>query len=86
MFEDQTEYLDHLFSLRIMLFVTNNLRTTHPMSNDFTYEGLSRKYRAFLSDISKVQKPKFFIEASNNPDWVGIMKQEILSLEENKTW
>lgn len=26
------------------------------------------------------------MEAKDNPEWIGVMRQEISSLEENKTW
>lgn len=56
------------------------------MSNVLTYDGISKRYRAFISAISKIEEPRTFAEAASSPDCVNAMKWGILLLEENRTW
>lgn len=58
----------------------------HPMGNYISYEKTSPKYQCYLTKVSKLVEPERFQEAAKDPRWIEALKQEVLALEENKTW
>lgn len=51
-----------------------------------TYKRLSTSHIDILDKVSTSVEPKSFTEASDNPLWVQVMKEELAALELNQTW
>ncbi|XP_070037098.1 uncharacterized mitochondrial protein AtMg00820-like [Nicotiana tomentosiformis] len=58
----------------------------HPISNHLSYDKITPTYHSYLAKFSTLIKPQTFKEAVKDERWVEYMKQEIKTLEENKTW
>lgn len=59
---------------------------TYPIANYIGYSHLSNKYQAYLSSFSAIQEPRTFAEATQHPERIDAMQQEINALEDNQTW
>lgn len=70
-------------------YVTPSKPTTnckYPIPNYIGYSHLSNKYQAYLSSFLAIQEPRTFAEATQHPEWIDAMQQEINALEDNQTW
>ncbi|KAL4580943.1 hypothetical protein LXL04_017149 [Taraxacum kok-saghyz] len=47
---------------------------------------LTSAHKSFLCSVSKIVEPRSYQEASDNPEWIEAMNQELSALEENNTW
>ena len=60
--------------------------TQHPISNFISYDRLSSKYHAFVTNLSNIEIPRSIREALENPDWGQAVDDEIRVLKKNGTW
>jgi hypothetical protein len=60
--------------------------TKHPIRSFHTYDGLSEKHKAFLSNLEEHNVPKSVKEALSDKRWKKAMIEEMEALEKNKTW
>ncbi|RVW39419.1 Retrovirus-related Pol polyprotein from transposon RE2 [Vitis vinifera] len=60
--------------------------TLHPISKFMSYNALSAKCRAFMTNIDRIQIPKNIQEALEIPEWTKAVMEEIKALEKNGTW
>ncbi|CAL5338710.1 unnamed protein product [Camellia sinensis] len=60
--------------------------TLHPIENFVSYNTLSAAYRAFTSNLDRVNIPKNVEEALEIPEWREAVIEEIRALETNGTW
>lgn len=58
----------------------------YSQSNYVSYDNVSSKYRAYLSEFSTDVEPKTFEQAIKDKRWIQAMQQEVQALEENGTW
>nr|XP_009792311.1 PREDICTED: uncharacterized protein LOC104239381 [Nicotiana sylvestris] len=75
------------------IWLTNYITTgkskahcSYPISEHVSYTHLHPNYQAYLGSLSTSTEPKSFKEASQDPNWILAMQQEIDALEGNKTW
>ena len=57
----------------------------YPITNYVTCTDFSISHQHFLAAITKVIKPKYYNEAVKDPQWRKAVKEEIQTLEKNKT-
>ena len=60
--------------------------TLHPISKFVSNNTLSAKYRAFTTNLDRIQIPKNIQEALKIPEWKEVVIEEIRALEKNGTW
>ena len=60
--------------------------TTHPIVDFVSYERLSPQFRAFTTNLSKVDIPRDIHEALQHPNEKVVVHEEIKALEKNGTW
>jgi len=58
----------------------------YPLSSILSYHKLSPAHRNFIMSISSISEPKSYVEASKQDCWLKAMRDEITTLELNKTW
>ncbi|KAH0662270.1 hypothetical protein KY284_027201 [Solanum tuberosum] len=57
----------------------------YPLSANIDYSGLSSKYQSYVSKFSTKTELSSYIEVDADKRWVLSMKDEIQTLEDNKT-
>ncbi|KAF7808226.1 sacsin isoform X2 [Senna tora] len=60
--------------------------TLHPISQFVSYEKLSPKFQAFVSNLDKEVIPTNIHEALQHPRWKEAVNEEIKALQKNETW
>ena len=60
--------------------------TQHPIGNFISYDKLSPTFRAFTSNITKIQVPRDIQEAFKYPKWKAVVDEEVRALAKNGTW
>nr|XP_016512631.1 PREDICTED: uncharacterized mitochondrial protein AtMg00820-like [Nicotiana tabacum] len=56
------------------------------MQDFLSHDGISVKYKAYLSKITSLKEPSSYEEAASDPKWVEAITQELNALKENETW
>ncbi|XP_019232741.1 PREDICTED: uncharacterized protein LOC109213403 [Nicotiana attenuata] len=57
----------------------------YPMQDFLYHDGVSVKYKTYLSKITSLKEPNSYEEAAGDPKWVEAMTQELSALKENGT-
>ena len=60
--------------------------TLYPISRFVSYEGVSHKFCAFITELTTTEIPNNIYEALKQPRWRAIVEEEIQALEKNGTW
>ena len=58
----------------------------HPIYTFLSYKGLSPEYRAFISNLDKIQVPNNIYEAMEISQWKAASMEQVQALEKNNTW
>jgi transposase InsO family protein len=61
-------------------------RSKYPIANHVSSQRLSDPLKAFVYQLSSDHIPTKIEEALNDPKWVQAIKEEMKSLQDNKTW
>ena len=64
----------------------NNTQYTPPTFPFIQPTHLSPAYASFLANMSIIQEPTSYREASTKREWIEAMQLELDALEANKTW
>lgn len=65
--------------------VSTSCSTNHPISDVLTYDHLQPHYKYFVSTVLNHHEPNPFLEAQRDTNWIAAMKEEVATLEHNKT-
>ena len=57
-----------------------------PISNFVSYNKLSKNYRAFVTNLSKIEIPSSIQDALMNREWKAAIDEELKVLQKNETW
>ena len=60
--------------------------TQHPIPNFISYDRLSPRYYAFVTNMSNVEIPKSIREALQKPEWKQTIGDKIKAIKKNGTW
>lgn len=64
----------------------NANKSKYPIENYLSYENISEKHNAFLTEINMAKEPKSYTQAIKDKNWCKAMESELKALKENKTW
>lgn len=60
--------------------------TKYQLSNFISYHSLSPSYQLFVNTFSRTLEPTTYKQALCDPKWCEVMKTELTTLENQKTW